>query len=200
MLQTALTALHQGLVIGLPTETLFGLAADPWHPQAMGHLIRMKGRPMDKGFILLIHNPESLNALILPPSPLASDLMKQFWPGPLTLVLPARPDLPPLLTGGSGFVAVRHSPSPIVGELLAAWNKPLISTSANRAGEAPPDTAEGVRAIWPDEKLVVLDGPIRPQALPSTLLRVEGQRATLLRPGAIPVEVLERLLPDLLGA
>lgn len=200
MLQAALTALHHGQVIGLPTETLFGLAADPWNPAALDRLIRLKERPMDKGFILLIDETMDLDTLLLPPSPLAVRLMKQFWPGPLTLVLPARSDLPPFLTGDSGFVAVRHSPSPIVGALLAAWHKPLISTSANRAGGVPSDTAEGVRAIWPDEKLVVLDGPIRPNALPSTLLRVDGEQVTLLRPGAIPIDLLRPHLADLGGA
>ncbi|MEO5346112.1 MAG: L-threonylcarbamoyladenylate synthase [Magnetococcus sp. YQC-9] len=197
MLHAALTALHHGQVIGLPTETLFGLAADPWNPAAMDQLIRMKQRPMDKGFILLINDQMDLATLILLPSPLALSLMKQFWPGPLTLVLPAQPHLPPLLTGGTDFIALRHSPAPIVQELLAVWQKPLISTSANRAGEPPPHTANEVRAIWQSENLIVLDGDIRPDALPSTLLRIDGLTATLLRAGAIPLDALQPLLPHL---
>lgn len=190
MFDQAVAALHQGEVIGLPTETLFGLAADPMNPQALARLIRMKERPADKGFILLIRGPEDLPALTQPPSPLAQRLMDAFWPGPLTLVLPARPDLPPLLTGSTGFVAVRHSPSPAVRQLLALWQAPLISTSANRAGEPPPATSQEVRTIWQPERLLVIDGLIHPHAKPSTLLRIEGHQATLLRAGAIPVEAL----------
>ncbi|MBF0214339.1 MAG: threonylcarbamoyl-AMP synthase [Magnetococcales bacterium] len=193
-MQAAITALRQGQVIGLPTETLFGLAADPFQPEAVARLIRMKERPPEKGFILLIPDARSLTGLIEPPGSLALRLMERFWPGPLTLVLPACSDLPPVLTGGTGFLAVRHSPSPVVERLLALWRGPLISTSANRAGEPPPPTTEAVRHIWRHEALMVIDGLIRPDAEPSTLLRVAGEQATLLRPGAIPLAALQPLI------
>ncbi|MBF0627468.1 MAG: L-threonylcarbamoyladenylate synthase [Magnetococcales bacterium] len=191
----AVAALGRGEVIGLPTETLFGLAADPMHPDALARLIRMKERPADKGFILLIQGQEDLDALVLPPSPVARALMTQFWPGPLTLVLPARAGLSPLLTGGSGFLAVRHSPALPVQALLAAWQGPLISTSANRAGDAPPGTAAEVREIWCKENLLVIDGEIQPDALPSTVVKVAGAQATILRHGAIPDEALPMVDP-----
>ncbi|MBF0270825.1 MAG: threonylcarbamoyl-AMP synthase [Magnetococcales bacterium] len=193
----AIAALHQGEVIGLPTETLFGLAADPWHPEAVARLTRLKARPTDKGFILLVARQEDLASLVEPPSPLARSLMARFWPGPLTLVLPARSGLPDPITGGSGSVAVRHSPAPAVQELLALWRGPLISTSANRAGEPPPATSQEVREIWHSEGMLVLDGTIRPDALPSTLLKITANRATLLRHGAIPLEQLRSWIPDL---
>ncbi|MBF0615128.1 MAG: L-threonylcarbamoyladenylate synthase [Magnetococcales bacterium] len=193
-LYQAVAALQRGEVIGLPTETLFGLAADPWHPRALTQLIRMKERPVTKGFILLIPGPESLQELTLPPCCLAQLLMEQFWPGPLTLALPARPDLPEPLTGATGFVAVRHSPAPQVQSLLALWQRPLISTSANRAGAPPPNTTREVQNIWQHEQLLVIDGTIQPNALPSTLLRVEQNHATLLRPGAIALPLLQQTI------
>ncbi|MBF0342201.1 MAG: threonylcarbamoyl-AMP synthase [Magnetococcales bacterium] len=196
-MRAAVAALKRGEVIGLPTETLFGLAADPMHPDALDRLIRLKERPPDKGFILLIRRQQDLAPLIAPPSPLAVQLMERFWPGPLTLVLPARPEISPLLTGNTGQLAVRLSPAPAVRALLALWQGPLISTSANRAGGPPPATTAEVRELWRGEHLLVIDGQIRPDALPSTLIRVIGDQATLLRPGAIPLADLLPILPDL---
>ncbi|MBF0437943.1 MAG: threonylcarbamoyl-AMP synthase [Magnetococcales bacterium] len=194
-MNAAVAALTRGEVIGLPTETLFGLAADPWHPEAMRRLIRMKERPLDKGFILLIGDRSQLTSLILPPSPLALALMERFWPGPLTLVLPACEEVSPILTGGTRQIAVRISPAPQVSALFALWPRPLISTSANRAGESPPKNADEVRHIWRAENLLIIDGEIQPDALPSTVLRVEGEQVTLLRAGAIGVERLREEVP-----
>lgn len=196
-LDSAVTALTQGEVIALPTETLFGLAADPDSPLALERLIRMKARPMDKGFILLVKNRDQLDSLILPPSPMAEALMDRFWPGPLTLVLPARPEVSPLLTGHTGQIAVRISPAPIIKALLNLWHRPLISTSANRAGQPTPCHAEEIRRIWSDEKLLVLNGITHPNALPSTLIKPDGKQVLLLRAGAIPVDILRTITPVL---
>ncbi|MBF0295540.1 MAG: L-threonylcarbamoyladenylate synthase [Magnetococcales bacterium] len=190
MSRAAVDALCRGEVIALATETLFGLSIDPDHPGAMARLLAMKGRPPAKGLILLVPDLERLEPLILPPSPVARDLMERFWPGPLTLALPARSHLAACLTGGTGFIAARVSSAPQVMALMALWQRPLVSTSANRSGQPTPTRAEDVRALWPEEELLVIDGPIRPDGLPSTLLRVEGERVTLLRAGAIPTEAL----------
>ncbi|MBF0125584.1 MAG: L-threonylcarbamoyladenylate synthase [Magnetococcales bacterium] len=190
MSQAAIAALGRGEVIVLATETIFGLAADPAHPQAVARLLRMKERPLHKGWILLVPDRECLDDWILPPSPLACALMDRFWPGPLTLVLPARPGVSPLLTGGGGHVALRLSPAPQVVDLMALWRRPLISTSANRAGQPTPGRAAAVRQIWREENLLVIDGPIRPDALPSTVLKVDGATLTLIRAGAIPYEAI----------
>lgn len=194
-MHAAVAALTRGQVIALPTETLFGLAADPMHPHAMAQLIRMKTRPMEKGFILLIQDQTQLASLTLPPSALASALMERFWPGPLTLVLPAHPHVPPWLTGQTGHIAVRISPAPQVVDLLALWQRPVLSTSANRAGESTPHNAQDIRRIWPEENLLVIDGATHPQALPSTLLQVDGDQARLLRAGAITIETLRSVIP-----
>ncbi|MBF0180402.1 MAG: threonylcarbamoyl-AMP synthase [Magnetococcales bacterium] len=191
MSQAAVDALRRGEVIALATETLFGLSIDPEHPGAVARLLAMKGRSPEKGLILLVPDLARLEPLILPPSPVARDLMARFWPGPLTLALPARLHLPSHLTGGTGFIAARVSPAPQVMALMALWQRPLVSTSANRSGQPTPARAEEVRALWPDEALLVIDGSIRSDGLPSTLLRVEGERVTLLRAGAIPAEALQ---------
>ncbi len=197
MIDSAVAALSRGEVIGLPTETLFGLAADPVNSLAMAQIVRLKQRPPEKGFIVLVGNQEQLDQLILPPSPLALQLMARFWPGPLTLVLPARPELSTLITGHTGYVAVRISPAPQVVALLALWRRPLISTSANPAGEPTPQTAEQVRRLWPTENLLVLDGVISADAHPSTVLQVDGAEAQLLRAGAVSLSALQSMIPGL---
>ncbi len=184
-LHHACQALSAGQIIAHPTETVFGLAVDPWQPTALHHLLQLKGRTAIKGFILLIPDRQALEQLVLPPPPLARILMDHFWPGPLTLVLPARPGLPLAVTGDSGWVAVRHSSSPVVQALLRLWQRPLVSTSANSTGQPPARSATAVRQLWGHAIPIVLEGETPPEAQPSTLLRVEGDRIHLLRAGAI---------------
>ncbi|MBF0460345.1 MAG: threonylcarbamoyl-AMP synthase [Magnetococcales bacterium] len=186
--QRAVLALAAGQVIAHPTETVFGLAADPFHPVAVQHLLCLKGRLASKGFIVLIPDRQGLDRLILPPVPLARRLMDHFWPGPLTLVLPARPDLPAEVTGGGGWLAVRQSSSPLVAALLHAWQGPLISTSANPTGQPPARSAVEVHRHWGAAIAVVLAGATPVEAQPSTLLQVEGERVQLLRAGAVAEE------------
>lgn len=188
--QQACDALAAGHVIAHPTETVFGLAADPFHPTALHRLLQLKGRTTSKGLIVLIPDPGWLDRLVLPPSPLAQRLMARFWPGPLTLVLPARADLPAAVTGESRFVAVRHSSSPLVRTLFQHWHGLLVSTSANRTGQPPACSASTVYQQWGDAIAVILAGETPPHALPSTLLQVEGNRLHLLREGAISAQPL----------
>ena len=190
-------ALATGHVIAHPTETVFGLAVDPFNPVAIERLLWLKGRSSSKEFILLIPDQTGLDRLILPPSPLAQKLMTCFWPGPLTLILPARSDLSAEVTGRSGFVALRHSPSPLVVELLHHWQKPLVSTSANLAGQSPLCHAAEVRQQWGKAIAVVLDGDTQADALPSTLLHVEASHARLLRPGAVSKAQLRNAFPEM---
>lgn len=190
-------ALTMGRVIAHPTETLFGLAADPFNPVAVQHLLRLKGREVGKGFILLVPDQEGVLSLIQPPSPLAQRLMSVFWPGPLTLVLPARSGLPAVVTGDSGFVAVRHSSSPLVEQLMQCWQKPLISTSANPAGHAPACSAEEVRRYWGEAVAVVLEGSTAKEALPSTVLQVEPEGTRMLREGVISMAALQAKIPEI---
>ena len=197
VMDAVMDALATGQVIAHPTETVFGLAADPFNPAAIKRLLLLKGRSSAKGFILLIPDRTWLERLILPPSPLAQKLMAHFWPGPLTLVLPARSNLSAEVTGSSGFVAVRHSPSPLIMELLHAWQKPLASTSANLADQRPLCCTADVRQQWGDAIAIVLDGHSQPGAIPSTLLHVEAGRARLLRTGAVSIAQLQDALPEL---
>ncbi|MEO5349655.1 MAG: L-threonylcarbamoyladenylate synthase [Magnetococcus sp. YQC-3] len=198
LLQRASRALADGQIIAHPTETVFGLAVDPFNPRALQHLLQLKGRAANKGFILLIPDEYWLNSLVEPPSPLAKRLIHHFWPGPLTLLLPARPGLPITVTGGSGLLAVRHSSSPLVAALLRLWQKPLVSTSANPTGHPPARSATEVQQYWRTAVAVILTGPGSTDSQPSTLLQVVADRVRLLREGSLTMAQLQTKIPEIL--
>lgn len=195
-LQHACDALAAGQVIAHPTETVFGLAADPFHPTALHRLSQLKGRTTSKGFIVLIPDLDWLDRLILPPSALAQRLMAHFWPGPLTLVLPARSDLPVAVTGENHFVAVRHSSSPLVGALLQRWHGLLVSTSANLTGQPTASSSLAVYQQWGIRIPVILEGETPTHAQPSTLLQVKTNRVHLLREGAVSAAQLRSVVGE----
>ncbi|MEG3637929.1 L-threonylcarbamoyladenylate synthase [Magnetococcus sp. PR-3] len=195
-LQQAVLTLAAGGVIAYPTETLYGLGVDPFNAEALRALITLKGRAEHKGLILLLPDPSFLSGLVGGITPVTQRLMDAFWPGPLTLVLPAQPHLDPLITGGTGMVAVRHSPSPYVQALLNKWRQPLVSSSANVSGsEASHWSPEQIMQHWQGRLGVVLPGPFDLQAKPSTVIRVDQEQVTLLRPGAIRQEQLAQITP-----
>jgi L-threonylcarbamoyladenylate synthase len=183
-IRAAAQALARGEVVAYPTETFYGLAADATSAAALARLAALKGRGADKAISLLIVGEAMLAALVTEIPPRARALMDAHWPGPLTLVLPARSDLPaPLLS--EGCVAVRDSPHPVARALVQAFGHPITATSANPAGAPPPTTAAGAAAYFPG--CLVVDGGDTPGGAPSTLVRVRGDRLEVLRPGAVPV-------------
>jgi L-threonylcarbamoyladenylate synthase len=195
-ISAAVRALASGHVIAYPTETVYGLGVDPFHTTALDRLLALKGRDAAKGMILLVDGVAGVEALVTEIPAVARGLMARFWPGPLTLILPARPELPVALTGGRATVAIRHSPGPVVTALLHRWRRPLVSTSANRTGQPVFPDAEAIRSAWPPDQVpIVLNGPVAPHGLPSTMVQVapDGQ-LTLLREGAIKRQTFGRWL------
>ncbi|MBF0154373.1 MAG: threonylcarbamoyl-AMP synthase [Magnetococcales bacterium] len=190
----AVAALQRGEVIAYPTETVFGLGVDPFHPGALAALLRLKGRDVGKGLIVLVGGMDQLTVVIRPPSEVARRLMGLFWPGPLTLVLPSLPGLSSLLTGGGEFVAVRLSSARRVAVLMRAWGGPLVSTSANLSGGEPARDAATVRRLWSEGVAVVVPGWCRSSSLPSTVVRVTEGGIELLRPGVIPFSSVQAAL------
>lgn len=182
--------IKNGGLIAYPTETVYGLGADPHNTEAIRKIFTAKGRAEDKGIILLIRGSDDLSALVRTVSPTAQILIEAFWPGPLTLVFRANPDLSPALLGGRDTVALRHSSSPIATELLTALGGPLTSTSANRSAESPARSAAEVGNTLGDYLDLILDGGPSNSTLPSTLVDVSTDRAILLREGAIPAPKL----------
>lgn len=193
-LETALQALRQGRIVAVATESYFALAGDALSPDVLDTLIEIKGRDAGKGIGLLAarHNWKQLVTRV--PAP-AEQLAAQFWPGPLTLVLPARRELDARLVVDGG-VALRV-PGPSSAQLLVeAWGGPLTATSANVAGQPPCRTSEQVRQTF-DERmgLHVVDGE-GPGGEVSTLLRLTGERAEVLRVGAVSLQALTQFMPS----
>ena len=189
-IQRAAEQIKNGGLIAYLTETVYGLGADPYRREAMQKIFIAKGREETKGIILLIRGADDLATLVLPISPTAQTLIRAFWPGPLTLIFKANPNLPPLLRGERDTIALRHSSSPIAAQLLTALGGPLTSTSANRSGTPPARSAHEVQNALGDHLDLILDGGPSASTTPSTLVDVSTHRTLLLREGAVSVRDL----------
>src|SRR5258707_11968022 len=182
----AIAALRAGALIVYPTETFYGIGARALAAEAVGTLARLKQRAGEGGKpISVIVADRAMVARVVARVPLpAAALMDHFWPGPLTLVLPARDDLPPELTAGSGRIAVRVSSHPVARALTAALGEPLTATSANRAGEAPAcDVAAARRALGDDISVYVDGGAVAGGARPPGLVLGDDAGRPLSRRG-----------------
>lgn len=183
----AAEAIRRGEVVAYPTETFYGLGVNALDELALVRLRLLKGRDADKPISLLVRGPEMLDRVCKTVPALARRLMAAYWPGPLTLVLPARSDLPPPLVA-EGFVAVRESSHPTAGALVAAFGGPVTATSANPAGQPPATAPEQVEEMF-EGRCRVIHGGLTPGGAPSTLARVRGGRLEILRQGILRIEV-----------
>lgn len=162
--------LKQGQVIAAPAEGVFGLCADPFNHTALQELLSIKDRNPGKGFVVLIENVGHLSSLTETLAKHHWDAIDKYWPGPITLLLPARADMPSLLTGGGDKIAVRLPEAPHVLEYLKAWGGPLVSTSANLSGQKPAVTV----AELPDDSLYVIEPKTPLNGEVSRILDVES--------------------------
>ena len=186
----AVTLLRTGEPVGMPTETVYGLAADACNDLAIAKIFELKGRPRFNPLIVHCQDAQAVGTLVEFP-PLALQLAEHFWPGPLTLVLPRIADCPVSLLASAGLdtLAVRVPAHPAAHQLLLACGGPLAAPSANISGRISPTTAAAVAEDLPLE--LVLDGGPCKIGLESTILAVEDATLTLLRPGGISVEEIE---------
>jgi L-threonylcarbamoyladenylate synthase len=191
-LAEAVAALSAGLPIGVPTDTVYGLAADPTAPGATERVFRAKRRPREVDLPVLVATPDQALSLATAVPSVALALMDRFWPGPLTLVIPRRPDLSTDLGEDDATIGVRCPDHPVPRALCARVG-PLATTSANLHGQPTSVTAQEVAAVFGAAVPVVLDGgPCR--GSPSTVVDCTGQEPRLLREGRIPwAEVLRAL-------
>ncbi len=190
----AVAVLRDGGLVAFPTETYYGLAVDPFNEQALERLFTVKKRLRLKPVLVLLAEREQLGLLAAEIPDIAGPLMDHFWPGPLTMVFPARPELPALLTGGTASVGVRQSPHPLAIELVRAFGSPLTATSANRSGEEAAVSGEEVRRLFGAEIDLVLDGGATPGRAGSTLIAVTRQGIHRIREGCIAFREIERLV------
>jgi len=181
----AAALLRAGELVGLPTETVYGLAADARNPAAVRRIFAVKGRPADNPIIVHIADAADLSSVARRVTPLAAKLARRWWPGPLTLVLEAAGDLPSVTTGGLSTVAVRVPDHPVALAVLHASGLALAAPSANRSGRPSPTTAAHVLADLHGDVALVLDaGPSR-VGIESTVVDARGERPVVLRPGAV---------------
>lgn len=196
----AADALRRGEVIGLPTETVYGLAADASNAQAVQRIFALKGRPADHPLIVHIADAASLLrwAREIPAAALA--LADAFWPGPLTLILPRQPGVPGVVTGGQDTVGLRCPDHPVALQLLRSFDGGLAAPSANRFGHISPTSAAHVRAEFGDAVPLVLDGGDCEVGIESTIVEFGGSGPRILRPGRITRAQLEAVIgPVALG-
>lgn len=167
--EAALSALRAGGVIAYPTEAVWGLGCDPDDGEALTRLLRLKERDPAKGVILVAASIGQLAPWLEGLTPAQRATLEASWPGPNTWLVPDNGRAHPLVRGEHDRVALRVSAHPLVARLCEAFGGPLVSTSANRAGEPPASSAAEVRAIFGDALGAVLDGELGGLARPSTI-------------------------------
>jgi L-threonylcarbamoyladenylate synthase len=199
----AVATLRGGGIVALPTDTVYGIAADLAIPGAIERLFAAKRRPPERGIVLLLAEASQASAIGRLDAP-ARALAEACWPGGLTLVVPQLPGirLPPALTGGADTIGLRVPDHPAPRALAAAVG-PLPTTSANRSGHPDARTADEVMAVLGEAIDLVLDGGLAPGGRPSTVVDLSGLAPRIVRQGAVSEarirEVLARADVDLEG-
>ena len=193
-IERAISVLKQGGLVAFPTDTVYGVGAPAFDPEAAAQLYKVKERPRSKAIPLLLADAADLPLVTESIPPLAERLAKRFWPGPLTLVLLKRAIVPDVVTAGGDSVAVRVPDHAVARALIAALGTPLAATSANRSGEPSPVTAEEVMAQLGGRIDLILDGGRCPGGVPSTVLDLTVSPPAVLRPGPVSAERIEGLI------
>ena len=193
-IETAVRVLRAGGLVAIPTETVYGLAADASNPDAVRRIFAVKGRPADHPLIVHLAAAEQLGdwAAAIPPT--AAILADACWPGPLTLLVPRASHVLDVVTGGRPTLGVRVPAHALTLELLARFGGGLAAPSANRFGKVSPTTAGHVRADLGDNVDFVLDGGPCPIGVESTIVDCTVEPPQVLRPGGIPSEHIAALL------
>lgn len=179
-----------GGTIAYPTETFYGLCVDPFSAQAVEALYRLKGRPSASPIPLIIGDIRMLGQIAEEVTPLAQRLIDRFWPGPLTLVLKARGELPQALTASTGTIGVRLSGSPWARRLSQTLSSPITSTSANPSGKRPPVSAKEVLGYFNGSIGLLIDGGELKATKGSTIVDATGETLKIIREGEIPSSLL----------
>ncbi len=180
-LSTLVDALNTGHVIAYPTEAVYGVGCDPHNAQSIETIYALKKRPANKGFILISHHWDIIAPWISPLSPFRMEDILNTWPGPITWILPASPLLPPHLKNKNNTIAVRITAHPFSKTLCEAFNKPLVSTSANLAGHSPCYTPQCIQTTFSKDIAFIVDAPLGTLRCPTEIR--EGSTGNILRSG-----------------
>jgi L-threonylcarbamoyladenylate synthase len=195
-LSRALACLHAGELVAIPTETVYGLAADASRAEAVAKIFALKGRPANHPLIVHLGHGDQAKDWAQSWPDRAVRLAACAWPGPLTLVLPRAARVPLAVTGGQESVALRVPAQPLTLRLLQAWGGGLAAPSANRFGRVSPTTAQHVRDEFGSDAPWILDGGACAVGVESTIVSLIHARPTLLRPGGVSVAQLEAWLGE----
>ena len=188
--------LRQGEILALPTETVYGIAADARQGSAVAKIFAAKGRPQDNPLIVHIAGMEMLQGLVSEVSERAQLLAAAFWPGPLTMVMPRGPEVAPECCAGLDTVGSRMPSHPVVKAIIAASGCAFAAPSANLSGSPSPTTARDVLADMDGRLPLILDGGDCQVGVESTVVSIVGEKPVLLRPGYITLEQLEAALGE----
>lgn len=193
-IEKAVAILHQGGLVAIPTETVYGLGADASSPVALRKIFAAKQRPIDHPLIVHIANIEQLSNWAMDISESALLLAKTFWPGPLTLILKKAPGVTDLVTGNQDTIGLRIPRHPVALALLQAFGGGVAAPSANRFGRISPTTAAAVREELGETVDFVLDGGPCAVGVESTIVDVTSEIPVILRPGMITRQQIEKVL------
>ena len=199
ILKRAAELLRQGEVVALPTETVYGLAANALNPEAVAKIYELKGRPAFNPIIVHVCEIDMARQCVRDWPLMAQKLADSFWPGPLTVVLPRSDEIPDIVTAGGKTVGVRRPRHALVSEVIRLCGFPLAAPSANRSGELSPTTAEHVRKSFGDAIPLIVDGGPSQVGIESTVLDLSVHPPRVLRPGMIHAESLMAVVGELEG-
>jgi len=198
-LDAAVRALERGGLVVLPTDTVYGIGSDAFSAEAVGRLLAAKGRGRQMPPPVLVANPHVLDALAVDIRSEVRDLVSAFWPGPLTIILPAQPSLDWDLGETHGTVALRMPDHPVALALLERWG-PMAVTSANLTGSAPAESAEAAEEAFGGDVAVYLDAGPTPGPVPSTIVDATRVPMRIVRQGLLTAEQLGEVVPELAPA
>lgn len=193
-IKKAAEIIKKGGLVAFPTETVYGLGADAMDPEAVKKIYEAKGRPSDNPTIVHIGRASDIGQLTRMLSPGIVNLIENFWPGPLTLVVNKKPEVPDVTTGGLGTVAVRMPDHPVALELIRNAGCPIAAPSANISGKPSPTTAEHVIDDLDGKVDAILVGGMCRVGIESTVLDMTEEKPVILRPGIITADDIEAAL------
>lgn len=195
-IEQAAALLRQGEVFALPTETVYGIAADARNGAAVRKIFEAKGRPQDNPLIVHIAGVDMLDGLVGEFPERAQLLAAAFWPGPLTIVMPRGPEVAPECCAGLDTVGIRMPSHPVVQQVIRRSGCAFAAPSANLSGRPSPTNAQDVLADMDGRLPLILDGGPSEVGVESTVITVVGEKPVLLRPGRITLEELEQALGE----
>jgi L-threonylcarbamoyladenylate synthase len=187
--------IREGGVVAFPTETVYGLGADATNPVAVARLFELKRRPSFDPLIVHVADPASAGTYGVIAEKRALELIRRFWPGPLTIVVGKTEAVPPIVTAGLETVALRMPAHPVALELIRAAGCAIAAPSANPFGYVSPTDAEHVAKLLPEVDLILDGGPC-PVGVESTIVDLTGALPRILRPGGVPLEEIRQILGE----